>query len=223
MAREALAVRLDFFALCMFLGIIQGLFLAFFFLSGSRRQVLSNRFLGAVLLSNSLIVLEIFLCYTHYMFQVLYLIDFSECLNFTLGPLFYLYIRTKIRSVGMIYIHFLPAVFWLLYSLGWQIQSLDFKYNAYLNAYHPQLDLIPIREVLPSDILGIRKYIIHFTLGSLFVYVSLSASEVFWAYQKAQLKFWSRASPDLVWLRGVVLQLWLMMITVLEVVGDFQN
>ncbi len=91
---KTLPVHLDWFALIILLGVAQGIFLGIFFLTGERGRVVSNRCLGWFMLGLSAIIAEIFLCYTNYMFQVLWLIDFSEPVNFTLGPLFYFFVFT---------------------------------------------------------------------------------------------------------------------------------
>ena len=62
---------LDLFAVIILLGVIQGLFLSFFFLNRKIRRNSSSLFLGFVMLSLSLIILEIFLNHTGYMYDML--------------------------------------------------------------------------------------------------------------------------------------------------------
>jgi len=54
-------IQINLFAIIILLGVIQGLFLSFFFLNRKIRRKPSSMYLGLVLLSLSLIVLEIFL------------------------------------------------------------------------------------------------------------------------------------------------------------------
>lgn len=112
-----LPFKTDIFALLIFLGTVQGFFLAYFFLSKKEANHLSNRFLGYLLLSLSLVSLEIFLCYTNSMFVVIHLVDFSEPANFLFAPLTFLYIQSKVhqRFGKKQYWHFLPFFLYFLY------------------------------------------------------------------------------------------------------------
>jgi len=78
--------QLDLFAVVIILGVIQGLFLSFFFLNKRIRRKPSSLYLGFVMLSLSLIILEIFLNYTGYMFNMLRIDNFSEPLSFAVPP-----------------------------------------------------------------------------------------------------------------------------------------
>ena len=193
----------------MFLGIIQGLFLAFFFLSRKQKPVLANRLLGWALLSISLMVLEIFLCYTNYMFWIIHLVDFSEPLNYVLGPLFYLYVRARLNLSWRKYefLHFLPTIFWALYSLTWHIQGAHFKYNAYLGAYYPEMEMVPSVMIAPYDFLNIREYVNHILLLSLFMYTILAMRELYQFYLRQNLSFWSGVDKSLSFLRTILLEL----------------
>ena len=82
--------KIDFFACLMFLGIVQALFLAYFFLLGKQGNRLANRFLGLLLLCFVFAITEILLCYTNYMFKMVWLIDFAEPTNFLIAPLLFL-------------------------------------------------------------------------------------------------------------------------------------
>src|SRR4051812_39605987 len=90
--------KIDLFAIFIFLGIVQAIFLCFFFFSKNNRKIKSNVFHGLMLLSIALCVLEIFLMYTHYIVDCLYLVDFSEPISFAIGPLFYLYVLSLIHG-----------------------------------------------------------------------------------------------------------------------------
>ena len=95
---EAPDIKLDLFAVLIFLGVIQGLFLSFFFLNKKIRNKPSNLYLGFLMLSLSLVIFEIFLVYTSYMFKVIRIDNFSEPITFSLGPLMYFYIYTSIKK-----------------------------------------------------------------------------------------------------------------------------
>ena len=152
-------IHIDIFALFIFLGTVQGIFLSYFFLSKHNRSVKANIFLGSLLLVSSLLSFDILISYTNFMFQVIYLVDATEPLNLLVGPLFFLYILAKIdeSKIKKVYFHFLPALIYFFYSIFFHIQSLESKYNAYINQYHPELDYIPTNGAGFQDPLIIKK------------------------------------------------------------------
>ncbi|MEI7583078.1 hypothetical protein [Runella sp.] len=64
-------IRIDFFAILILLGVIQGILLGGLFLTGERAKLISNRVMGWLILAFSAAILEVFLCYSNYQFQLL--------------------------------------------------------------------------------------------------------------------------------------------------------
>jgi AraC-like DNA-binding protein len=202
---KTLPVHLDVFALVMLLGVAQGVFLGAFFLSGERSRDVANQCFGGFILGLTAIMGEILLCYTNYMFGMLWLIDFAEPFNFWIGPLLFLFVFTRLNGQLPRHWawHLLPGVLWLLYSITWQYQSITFKYNAYINAYHPQLAQLPVTLYLPCDPLHLRNFDTELTLLSCLVYVGLSLLVLHRAYHHTGEPFF-KAGP-LAHLRNLLL------------------
>jgi AraC-like DNA-binding protein len=206
-----LAPQFDFFAMFMFLGMAQGVFLAYFFISKKEVNHLSNKFLGLILLSLSLAITEIFLCYTNLMFHTLHLIDFAEPINFLLAPLSYCYLRAKIHENfdKKQYWHFAPFVFYVIYM--WVIfypQNINHKYNSYLHAYHPELPLLEDNMYLPySWLFFFKDNVNELMLLHFLVYVTLSILLISNALKQENLSFWSKQNPTLAWCRRWLLQM----------------
>ena len=99
--------RIDLFAVFIFLGIVQGIFLLLFFLSKENRKIKSNLFQGLMLLSIVACITEIFLMYTGYIVHCLFLVDFSEAFGLAIGPCFYLLVvsLTKGNITWKNYLH----------------------------------------------------------------------------------------------------------------------
>jgi AraC-like DNA-binding protein len=169
-------LHIDIFALIIFLGTVQGFFLSVFFLSKPNRQVKSNIYLGLFLFSASFISLDILLSYTNYMFRVIYLVDVTEPINFLIGPCFYLFVvaKTTPDKLEKVYYHFLPFFIYLIYVILFTSQGYEFKYNSYLNQYHPALPKLIGGDVEFEDPIYLRSYINHLTILSIFIYVGLS-------------------------------------------------
>jgi AraC-like DNA-binding protein len=195
---KTLPLHFDLFALIILLGVAQGLFLGILLLTGTRGQEVSNRCLGGLALALAAILGEIWLEYTNYMFRTLAIIDFAEPFNFALGPLFFLFVFARIngRLPRRWVWHFLPFGFWLLYGITWFFQPIEFKYNSYISAWHPQFPFIPTEFYLPGDALDVREYIIEFTLLSSLIYLSWATWLVFRAYRERRTPFWGEAGEQ---------------------------
>ncbi len=205
-----LPVQIDIFALFIFLGIVQGIFLAFFFFV-KKPFLWSNCFLGALLLCFGLASLEIFLCYTNLMFRVIHLIDFSEPVNYLLAPLLYFYIRTKNNNEfnRKDYWHFLPFLLYFLYCfLIFYPQNTIFKYNAYIGAYHPQLPKLANAMYWDNKWVFLWKdWINEITIVNLLVYLYLLFNFIRQAFKAENLPFFSNQNPTLQWSRSVFFQM----------------
>lgn len=151
--------HIGFMDALVFLGVGFGLMLSWFFIRSSRQNG-ANLFQGLFLLSLSLAVFESLLNSTGYIVKFLALSNFAEPLNYTFGPLFYLYIKrsVKIRLSRKEWWHFLLACFWLLYCIFHFVQPDAFKYNSFLYSNHPDWEPLTVNTVFPEDPLRIRPY-----------------------------------------------------------------
>ncbi len=134
-----MAYKVDLFAIFIFLGIVQAAFLLLFFFSKENRKIEANVYEGLMVLSMAGCTFEIFLCYTGYIQQCLWLVDFSEPLAFVIGPAFYLMVISLIngKTNKTRYFHFIIPALWFLIQIPFFIQSDDVKFNAWIGAYHP--------------------------------------------------------------------------------------
>ncbi|GAB4024985.1 helix-turn-helix domain-containing protein [Spirosoma koreense] len=200
-------VHLDWFALVILLGIAQGLFLGVFFLTGERRERVANRCLGLFMLAISAIITEIFLCYTNYMFGLLELIDFSEPFNFTVGPLYFFFVFARIhhrlpRGWGW---HLVPFGIWAVDSITWFYQPIEFKYNSYIHAYHPELAYVHSDDYIASDFTHLRDYVTEMTLLSCLIYGIWAGLVVWQMYRQTGGNFFGWSSGRLGQLRNLTL------------------
>jgi AraC-like DNA-binding protein len=110
------------------------------------------------------------------MFKVIYLVDATEPINFLVGPLFFLYIVSKVdeRKIKKPLIHFLPSMFYLFYSIFYHIQSIELKYNSYIDQYHPQLNYVAVPNLYLNDPLSIKTLVNELTIISIFAYLIAS-------------------------------------------------
>lgn len=158
-------INIGIFDVWIFLGVIQGLFLSWFFTASSHSTHKANLYQGLLLLFISLAAFEEWLNNTGYIVKVLWLTNFSEPLNFTFLPLFYFYIRSSLNpdERKKAWIHFLPALFWSFYMIFPFIQSDEFKYNSYIETKHPDWGYLDVVYRISEDPLGLREYVNQFT------------------------------------------------------------
>ena len=202
---QTLPPKIDFYALWIFLGIIQALFLAYFFILNKQNNKIANRFLGFLLLAFAAALTEILLCYTNYMFRIIWLIDFAEPSNFLFAPLIYLYHRSYLHKIfkKVEYLHFLPFIFYIFYkTITFYIAGFAAKYNAYIGSYHQsELARLPEKGYLPNSAYILSNYVNELMLVQISIYVILG----FWMLKKEadkeQISFWSNKNPDLAWCR----------------------
>lgn len=158
------------FDLIIFLGVIQGIFISWFFIRSGRKEVKPNLYQGLLLLFLTMAMLEELLNNTGYIVRVLPISNFAEPTNFSFGPLAFLYIRSLLYpdSKRKNWPHFLLFAFWILYMLPYFIQPVELKYNSYLDVKHPDWVFLDVTTRFSDDPLGIRNRInlltaIHFT------------------------------------------------------------
>ena len=204
---QSLPTHTDLFALIIVLGVAQGLFLGIFFLSGERGRSIANRCLGCFMMALTAIITEIVLCYTNYIFHVLWLIDFSEPVNFTVGPLFLFFVYARLynrlpRRWGW---HLIPFGIWAVNSITWFYQPIEFKYNAYIHAYHPELAYVHSDDYISHDFTQLREYVTEITLLSCLIYGVWACLVVWKAYRLAGNPFFGKASARLSQLRNLTL------------------
>ncbi|MDX2067963.1 MAG: helix-turn-helix transcriptional regulator [Haliscomenobacter sp.] len=195
----------DFFVFFILLGIVQGLSLSYFFL---RQKETANRYFGLALLVLSILVFDVWLGYSNLMFQILWLVDFSEAGNFIFAPALYLALRAYLGAKRELHpwLHFAPAGIYFLYScVALYSLPIPYKYNSNLNAWHPEL--IPL--LLDYSGMGWRFTLQQWLDESMIiqgaVYVGLSAWVLAQAFRRAELSFWATSNKRLSWSRGIVL------------------
>lgn len=201
--------RIDLFAVFIFLGIVQAVFLCFFFFSKENRKVKTNVFHGLFLLSITLCVVEIFLMYTGYIVDCLYLVDFSEPFSFVIGPLFYLMVLSlihgEVRKVN--YWHFAFAFIYMLLVIPFFLLPEDVKYNAWIGSYHPELPFRDYQYNRNPRIFWVTDHHTSLTMIHLGIYALLCLWEVVKVFNAKKESFFKSQHPILKKIRGGTIQL----------------
>ena len=213
-------IRTDFFSFAILLGALQGILLSFFFLRHYKRNQPNQVFLGLLMLSMSLIMIDVWLGYTNYMFYTLWLVDSTEPLNFVMAPLTYLFVRTGLSYPfrRKDWLHFLPAAIYLIYMcLLIYPQSLAFEYNSNVGAFHPEMARLP-SDTYGDDWMFFLKEKLHIMLllslagYSIALHILLRKK-----FAEASLPFTSNQDPKLAWYRKSFFELIFLLLALLIV------
>ena len=201
--------RIDLFAVFIFLGIVQAFFLCVFFFSKENRKIKTNVFHGLLFLSITLCVIEIFLMYTGYIVNCLWLVDFSEPFSFLIGPFFYLMVLSLIhgdvRKVN--YFHLAFAVIYLALVIPFFLLPEDVKYNSWIGSYKPGLPFRDFEYERNPRIFWVTDHHTALTMMHLGLYAILCLWEVVKAFNARRESFFKSQHPILKKLRSGTVQL----------------
>ena len=169
---QEIPIHINVIAAIVFLGIFCGLFVSYFLITKSFRAKSPNLYMGFLILVLSLIMLDGWLGYTGYMFQVLWLTNFTEPLNFTIAPLIYLFMTTQLgdKRSHKDLLHFIPFIFWLGYCMFFFAQPEVIKYNANISAMNLDIPYLEITETYTGDPLDLRDYVNMATIFHIVIY-----------------------------------------------------
>jgi AraC-like DNA-binding protein len=198
--------KLDLFAIFIFLGIVQGIFLSVFFFSKENRKSQANIFYGIFLISLTACITEIFLMYSGYIIHCLYLVDFSEPISFLIGPALYLLVLSISRGPvsKYQYLHFVFAFVYLIFLIPFLAADEAFKFNSWIESY--KLDL-PYRTCDDDPrFFWVTNHHTELTLASLVIYSALSVFEVIRVFREKKEPFFTTTNSLLRNLRSIVTQ-----------------
>lgn len=201
--------RIDLFAVFIFLGVVQSVFLLFFFFSKENRKNKANLFHGIMLVAIGACLLEIFLMYSGYIIHCFYLVDFSEAFAFLIGPSSYLLVITLARGEPkkIHYLHFAFPIIYLLLQIPFLISPEDAKYNAWVGAYHPELPFRDFEESYSNPLFFLTDKHTQLVIINLLLYSVLGVIEVIRAFRSRKESFWKPIHPSLRTIRDGVIRL----------------
>jgi AraC-like DNA-binding protein len=200
--------RIDLFAVFIFLGIVQAVFLCFFFFSKENRKIQANVFQGLMLLAIALCIVEVFVMYTGYIINTLYLVDFSEPIALMIGPFFYLMVVSLIQgSVSKRYYwHFVVPIIYLLLISPFYFAPEAVKYNAWISSYKPGLPFMEDHH--PNfRMFWATRHPTEIILTSLVIYAVLSVTPIIRVFRQRKESFLRPQHPVLRKLRFALLEM----------------
>lgn len=218
------AVNISGLSMLIFLGVFMGIMLSFFFILKKSPNAEANRFQGLLLLTLSLCIFEMFLNMTGLIVRVLFVTNTTEPLNLLIGPFLYLYIKRTITPNGnrKELVHFILPAIYLGYMFLDYIQTNEFKYNSYINSYHPGWPLLNAPHIIDNDPFNIRRYLNLVTVVQMFFYIMLSIQMIIRKAGQAGSTILKTNDPVLKSLRNTVAHVFILIMIFIIVKLNFR-
>ncbi|MBP2830570.1 AraC family transcriptional regulator [Aquimarina sp. U1-2] len=149
--------------LCLCIGFM-GCFIGIILTFRINTEKTTNRLIGVLVLSFSLLILHDYLIITNLQYSLPHTLYFSTAFTFLYGPLLYFYfkrITSQYRFVKQDLIHFLPVVLILLLLLPTYVLPEEKKLNMMQNNSLPYFEFISVARLLVLSFYGfliIRVY-----------------------------------------------------------------
>lgn len=210
---------LSFSSFIILLGVVQGNLLAVTGLLQSDRK---SRLKGLLFFSLTCIITEIFLNRTGYMYHVIYLVDFSEPVQYAIPPLAYLVVLSldPQNSLRKWWLHFIPFILYFLYFLPFYFAPADYKEASYYYIHH----LVNFASNGRYDFLmrwgGLRNFQLYASFCQTTIYLVLSFQWLF-RYKKLQSQYSEVDIRDVNWWIFFNITMGLLIIVILSVKVTF--
>jgi AraC-like DNA-binding protein len=218
------SLHIDAPSVFIFLGIFQGYVLSFFFILKKSPNQEANMYQGFMLLALSLCINEQFFNMTGLVTRMLFITNTTEPLNLVIGPFLYLYVKKSVMKEGRRdWIHFIAPALYLLYMTQDYVQSYDFKYNSYVNSFHPDWPLLKVEEVIPDDPLRIKGYLNAVTALQISFYVYLSLKLLVRKAKQSGEKLFGTNDDTIKSLRNLVLHILAIIVIFITVKLNFRG
>jgi AraC-like DNA-binding protein len=218
------SITITALSLFVFLGVFMGIILSFFFILKNSPNEEANRFQGFLLLTLSLCIFEQFLNMTGLIVRVLFVTNTTEPLNLVIGPFLYLYVKRSItpQRAKKELIHFLLPALYLGYMILDYVQTNDFKYNSYINSYHPDWPLLRTSEVIANDPFNIKRYLNLVTSFQIIFYTLLSIRLIFRKANQSGSTIMKTEDDTIKSLRNMVAHIFIIIIIFITVKLNFR-
>lgn len=161
----------------MFLGIAQAYFLTLtIFLRSKGNSPI--RMFGWSLLFQAIVCTDTYLCYTGLMKYTIHWNDSTEFLVLLIAPSIYFFtyalLERKPITFKKHWVHFMVPILYPISQIGYFLNPISVKLNAYLDAYYPNIEMVKIPDHVTYDYQIIKDEFRWLVLGSFAIYLALS-------------------------------------------------
>jgi AraC-like DNA-binding protein len=183
----------NWYLLFVLLGIFQALFLGVVIFMKGRRSGNRFKYLGLLILSLGIILIEVFLNYSGYITQMIHIHKFSFPIQFLIAPSLFLFIKGSLQTklARNSWVHFIPFAFFLLYFMLYYVQDGAVKYNLRIEENGLNLEKLPVESRAFYDPLRIHHYFHFLVFVQLLFYAYLIWRELSVRYRKEAIKLFN--------------------------------
>ncbi len=133
---------------------------------------------GWSLLFQAVVCTDNYLCYTGLMKYMLHWNDSTEFLVLLIGPSIYFFTYSLLNrqpfSFRKHWLHFVLPLLYLLTQIGYFLNPLPIKLNAYIDAYHPSIPMVTVPDTITYEYQHIKDEFRWLVLLSFAFYIVLS-------------------------------------------------
>ena len=173
-ALNSIPIRTDAYSYVFFLSSMLAFLLSGITFYQSRKNPQVFIILGSFLFCMGALILDLFVARTGYMKYMLWYNDATEFMVLLIGPLLYLLavrlVSKKDLKRSTILWHLVIPAIYLCYQYFDFVQPLSAKYNAYIGAFHPNLNFLTNEEGIIYDPLHLKRHFERILLVSLLGY-----------------------------------------------------
>lgn len=220
-----LTTHIDVITTFIFIGIVQGFILSFFFIFKKSANIRANRFQGFLILVLTLSILEQWLNQTGFITRVLVITNSTESLNLVIGPLIFLFVKYSLKSSysGKDWLHFVLALIYLCYLMFDLVQPNEVKYNSYIYSFHPDWPFLKVKMEIPNDPINIKRYLNVVTGVQLVLYTALSTRLLVKKARQSGDSIFRTQDEVIISLRNMVFHLSIVILIFIVVKLSFRN
>ncbi len=174
---DQIPVRHNLASYIMFAGVVQAYFLGMVIFVRSKKNS-AIRIFGWSLLFQALVCTDTYLCYTGLIKYVIHFNDSTEVFVLMIAPTIYFFVYSLLERKSITFknhwMHFLVPSFYLISQIGYFLNPISVKLNAYLDAYHDEIPMVLIPDWVTYKYQWIKDEFRWIMLASFTFYLILS-------------------------------------------------
>ncbi len=223
---DQIPIRHNWTSHLMFLGIAQAYFLTFIIFLRSKANS-AIRMFGWSLLFQAVVCTDNYLCYTGLMKYTLHWNDSTEFLVLLIGPSIYFFTYSLLNrqpfSLRKHWPHFVLPMLYLVTQIGYFLNPLSVKLNAYLDAYHPSIPMVSVPDTVTFEYQHIKDEFRWLVLLSFAFYIALSMRLVIQKSKNRKLPTKKTRIDKYVFTRNTLIFLAVLLVIILTVFLNYED
>lgn len=179
---DQIPIRHNLASYIMFLGVVQAYFLGLVIFIRSKNNS-AIRIFGWSLLFQALVCTDTLLCYTGLIKYLIHFNDSTEVFVLLIAPTIYFFVYSLLERKPITFkkhwVHFLVPLLYFVSQIGYFLNPISVKLNAYLDAYHDNIPMVAVPDWVTYEYQWVKDEFRWIMLISFAFYLVLSGIIVF--------------------------------------------